>query len=217
MFWTTKIEEDRYTEGSNWIFLNNCKDGTSITVPNNTLNRQQHLYIVSDDEIKEDDWVCDGGTIMRASSKLVNAQGLITRRDWKKIIATTDTSLEIVSKGINPLYEKLPHPSQQWIEYFVKKYNKGNIISGVLIEDDSKFTQTYHRSGRDFGGNEEYKYIETLKINPDNTITIKSLKESWNREETIKFAENYAKMVQDKKIINGHKAIHNRQWIEENL
>ena len=55
-------------------------------------------------------------------------------------------------------------------------------------------------------------------IPKDNNITIRKIKDSWNREEVIEFAEKYARMVQEKEIqLNAYKAIHNRKWIEENL
>ena len=51
--WTSKIEIKRYTEG--WFFLNNSSNTNShaITVPNVEKFKHQHLYIISDDEIKE--------------------------------------------------------------------------------------------------------------------------------------------------------------------
>lgn len=43
-------------------------------------------------------------------------------------------------------------------------------------------------------------------------------KTSWSREEVIRFAEKYARMVQEKPIqLNAYKTIHNNKWIEENL
>ena len=53
LFWTSKIEIKRYTEG--WFFLNNSSDPNSctITIPNVENFKHQHLYIISDDEIKE--------------------------------------------------------------------------------------------------------------------------------------------------------------------
>ena len=53
LFWTSKIEIERYSEG--WFFLNNSSNPNScaITVPNVENFKHQHLYIISDDEIKE--------------------------------------------------------------------------------------------------------------------------------------------------------------------
>lgn len=76
----------------------------------------QHLYILSDDEIKEGDWyLLDDNTINKASANL--------NMDWyknheKKIIASTDSSLE------------LPRPSNE----FKKKYCEKGDINEVLVE-----------------------------------------------------------------------------------
>ena len=53
LFWTSKIEIKRYTEG--WFFLNNSSNTNShaITVPNVEKFKHQHLYIISSEEIKE--------------------------------------------------------------------------------------------------------------------------------------------------------------------
>lgn len=114
---------------------------------------------------------------------MYNNQGYEVAEDVKnvrKIIATTDTSLEIVSKGINPVYEKLPQPSQQFIEKYIDSYNKGEIITDVLVEYEEM-------AGEELGVDPAYYPLEErlkLKINPkDNTINIKITKESWNREE----------------------------------
>lgn len=47
---------------------------------------------------------------------------------------------------------------------------------------------------------------------------LEKFKDYRSKDEVIKFAEKYAKMVTEKKIrLNAYKLIHNRKWIEENL
>lgn len=41
---------------------------------------------VSNDKFKENELVCDGLEIINASSKLVSAQGLVDRRNWRKVV-----------------------------------------------------------------------------------------------------------------------------------
>ena len=135
----------------------------------------QHLYIISDDEAKENDLYIESDH---------KGFGFIKY----KIIATTDISL------------KLPQPSQQFIEKYIESYNKGEIITDVLVE--------YHGSFGHYDGDTWY----APKVNPkDNTITIKKLKDSWNREEVIKLLN----------ILNNTLNIGSdltlEQWIEENL
>ena len=68
----------------------------------------------------------------------------------------------------------LPKPSQSFIEKYIEKYNKGEQITDVLVEY--------------WAHTEEHPQ---LKINPkDNTITIKPVKDSWNREEVVQLASN---------------------------
>ena len=192
LFWTSKIEIKRYTEG--WFFLNNSSNTNShaITVPNVEKFKHQHLYIISDDEIKAGD--------LHITS---DHSGFGFRK--YKIIATTDTSLKIDNPNydIGKLaYINLPQPSQQFIEKYIESYNKGEVITDVLVEyfNNSDYNPSILDDIR-------------LKINPkDHTITIKKLKDSWNREEVsnlIKlFANNYQYASND---------IGYNKWIEENL
>ena len=155
---------------------------------------KQHLYITSDEEIKENSLVLlPNNTIHR-----MNASDMISYLDsqskaTKLIIATTQP------------FMNLPQPSQQFIEKYIEEYNKGNVITKVDVEYDADY-------------NERYKayYADTieLKVNPDNTINIKPIKDSWNREEVIKLFHKY-KIDHDgdgsyyKDILN--------KWIAENL
>ncbi len=103
----------------------------------------QHLYVVSDDEIKKDDWVTDGIKVMKATSKLVEAQNLVDRREWKKIIETTNTTLSrgyetVKFQGsiIGESYHSLPQPSQEFIKEFIESYNKENNLPFKLVRNN---------------------------------------------------------------------------------
>ena len=147
----------------------------------------QHLYIISDDEIKENDYCLNLET--NTVFKMHN-HGLPTSNRNKKIIATTDTSLyQATGKaykmvdGFKPTYKNLPQPSQQFIEIYIEFYNKGNIITDVLVECKRVF-ETIAKGMIGHPEDDISWWNEKLKINPkDNTITIKKLKDSWNREE----------------------------------
>lgn len=195
----------------------------------------QHLYIISDDEIKEGDWVIDTKSLPQdaPTKKIDNINethltilGCSSRflKDYhKKIIATTDNSLHLplpkncdLGMGVSFFYDKfegfdeyrmlLPQPSKQFIEHFISEYNKGNIITDVMVEYES-----------DLIVDDESKTFEqpdVLKINPkDNTINIRKFKDTWNREEVIEFAVKYHNMR-----INENMIIYNiNNWIENNL
>lgn len=133
-----------------------------------------HLYFTSDDKIEKGDcYISDTNEVKRADN--------ITHKSCKckKIIATTDTSIEIKSEqaGDNAWYNPYPKPSDSFISKYIEEYNKGNIITDVMVEYELKHTGWTEDQS-------EYTYDEFLKINPkDNTITIKRIKDSWSREE----------------------------------
>lgn len=101
---------------------------TNLRIINNTEEEdlifyQQHLYIISDDEIKKGDWVIEYqpkdnlGELHQIHNEYVLSPNI-----QKKVIATTDTTLE------------LPRLSQQFIEEYIEEYNKGQQITECLVE-----------------------------------------------------------------------------------
>jgi len=196
-------------------------------------NQAYHLYIISDDEIKEGDWCImfnDFGdkyivkilNLKTIGSNDIEVQLLNGNKNCcditkvKKIIATTDSSLIIndwmktKENNIEGKYESsnyLPQPSQQFIEKYTESYNKGEIITDVLVE--------YEQKDFKWVGNKNLASY-SLKVNPkDNTITIKKVKDSWNREDVYKIIR--------KAITDTNKAgfrnisMDYNKWIEENL
>ena len=181
-----------------------------------------NISIISDDEIKEGDYILNIETnnIFKSDSiEYLESHNIIEDFDKsfyinskyaKKIIATTDKTLSQTSRT------EIPQPSQQFIEKYIEEYNKDNIIIDVLVEYEQDYTNRscstcnlgtdgtcelklekkccsntnnvtkhgdYWISCLD---EEEDSEIYKIKINPkDNTITIKKLKDSWNREEII--------------------------------
>ena len=147
-----------------------------------------HLYITSDEEIKEGDCVLFGnhvGKVRRIYTKenyqlieFDNSSVDVQIIHCKKIIATTD-KLPIEPyqghfEGID-CTNYLPQPSQQFIEKYIEEYNKGQQITECLVE---------YEEGKLYSGNKGLIIKEWLKINPKyNTITIKKLKDSYTREE----------------------------------
>ena len=134
----------------------------------------------------------------------------------KKIIATTDKSLTINITRILGVTRELPQISQSFIEYFVSKYNKGNIITKVMVEYE---VRNDFKDMEDALNGDAYK----LKINSDNTINIKSIKDSWNKYEfianLIKYREDYETFKQSCHFGPNPKEIEewSNKWIEKNL
>jgi hypothetical protein len=189
-----------------------------------------HLYILYDEEIKEGDWfINEFNKLEQANLTSENLNIANISPNCKKIIATTDKSLmvyksERTNYGNENTYNSydhkkvnLPEPSQSFIEVFVREYNKGNVISDVLVE-----WEEYNRSTT-------WEYdepeISQIKVNPkDNTITIKKVKDSWAKDdEELKLAfekfacavygENYKTDMSFKKRAE----LMSNKWIKDNL
>lgn len=137
------------------------------------IKQYQHLYILSDEEIKEGDWF-----ITNDSKSIFQCGKFEPMKGDKKIIATTDKSLRIGELKEGGRIEHLPQPSQSFIEYFIEEYNKANIITDVMVE---YFTNIPVISDKEYeqveNGTLSYKdtnpyTIDILKINPNNIINI---------------------------------------------
>lgn len=176
----------------------------------------QHLYIFSDEEIKEDDWHYDS-----SDNKIKQWKGNLNsnRLRSKKIISTTNTSLTALygqsEEGYGKMKEGLPQPSQSFIEAYVRAYNEDKPITEVMVE--------YHPELYD--GTETTSNLSgRLKINPkDNTITIRKVKDSWNREEhSINLQYCVSLFAAEKGLTPTSKEMKEvndwvKNWIQENL
>lgn len=174
----------------------------------------QHLYITSDEEIKEGDW-----RVLSFKNWDEVIETIITNTQFvggnyctvseQKIIATTDASLISINEqyfDVNKsrksavLEQKtLPKIPQQFIEKWIEEYNKGNVITEVMVEYNKKGIIQRGRGG-------------------ERTITIRKIKESWNREEVIELLHKSlnANIVFNDKF---NKIFHEQldEWIKENL
>lgn len=148
-----------------------------------------HLYIVSDEEIKEGDWFLSplylNNGILQYTFKATAKGNLL--KNLKKIIATTDLPL-ISDKFSSALPIYLPQPSQSFIDKYITEYNKGNIITDIMVEYEGYECENGHYMKENtrcvYPHCHKVCNIPQLKINPkDNTITIKRIKDSWTREE----------------------------------
>ncbi len=147
-----------------------------------------HLYITSDEEIKEGDWYIGDNIIYNLVTK---TNGM----NPQKIISTTNPAL------------KLPQPSKSFIDKYIDEYNKGNVVSKVEVE----YVQVPNQI---FISEIDAPYIQ-LKVNPDDTINIKPIKESWSREEVINLLDDFNTTG---KFSDPYKnKIEFDKWIEDNL
>lgn len=179
--------------------------------------KPQHLYVLSDDEIKEGDWYLANKALLknntpvwviRKCNKIINGWlesnsnvGQGDNPNWsKKIIATTNSSLKIV--GYEPYYEfpliSLPQIPLSFIQYFVEQYNVDNIITKVMVEYEEKRIGDEH---------DEY-FFKIPKISSDNTINIKPIKDSFDINDIYK-------ALKDKSCLADKKSMD--EWIQRNL
>lgn len=133
---------------------------------------KQHLYITTDEEIKEGGWFI--GNSMGAKledikrCKFIKDNIYYTSEDEgygiaRKIVASTDPKL------------KLPQPSQDFIE----AYCKAGGIDKVLVELN-EFESCYNYNGAHLHKDCSCKggdFRQDIKIKPDNTIIIHPFKE----------------------------------------
>lgn len=130
--------------------------------PANHDNIPQHLYFLSDEEIKEGDWIIWENKVVKA----------INTSYWsaKKIIATTDESLRWHQDNeiqiIDTYHCKFPRPSNE----FLKKYCELGGIDKVLVEYDCPQCKDYGFIS-ECRSNCNQRFLE-LKVAPDNTISI---------------------------------------------
>lgn len=165
------------------------------------------IYILSDDKIEDGDWCYDEYNKIIFQNKSIGTPGMS-----KKIIATTNTSLN------------LPQPSQQFINKFIEEYNKGNMINDVLVEYDNleyNGIKTYSNGILQFDNTTKNSNYNKPKTDKNNTITIKRLKENWNREELPEKIIELCKKFQRIKNYNALDFDTNqtefKQWISNNL
>jgi hypothetical protein len=222
--------ETSKTNNLNDIVLNPDKTKLATLNPLTIDSKQpctnQHLYILSNDEIKEGDWCI---SMNLAYKKPFQCTNLLYAKEYncKKILATTDSSLIIGYKCLcygsgsigcnfennknNPVRKqskceqekinlfKIP---QSFIEQFITECNKGNIngISKPLVE----CYVTNETTGDKF---------LNFKINNKNEISILTeQKQSYSREEVEALLYN---LPFDIDLHYGENSLKN--WIKDNL
>lgn len=188
-----------------------------------------NLYFLADEEIKENriNFYNPHSGRLHISGSHTDYE-TINKNGCKKIIATTDNSIKLFGKSkltsnnIEILHKTLPSPSQDFIKVFVEEYNKGNVIQWVNVEYKKDFVWKteivfIERTIPELGTKEEglgFEPIYNLKINSNNEITIRKIKDSYSREEVIELLKQYRNYTIGLNELN----IYNfNNWISENL
>ena len=180
---------------------------------NSTL-QPQHLYITTDEEIKEGDWYIYNNQVEQCKS---NSMGLIKSCNnsgrnplellnivlCRKIIASSDEALKIITSpylfkngGVCKSKEfNLPQPSQS----FIKEYCDKGGIDEVNVEYEHDDTVPYPKL--------------RLKVDSHNTITIHPIKDSWTREEVEELLSDLSNDIDQQHYHN----FDTNNWIKQNL
>jgi len=146
-----------------------------------TLNHQ-HLYLISDDEIKEGDWVTTCGAINDGTVSIAKYEKDLLGVG-KKIIATTDK----LASGkcmedrclLHPCDGKccLPQIPESFIQAYIKAYNEGNPITEVNV--------SYEETPRTPGSKDTIWVVQTRA---DNTVIIHQAK-MYTKDEVVKLLQ----------------------------
>lgn len=182
------------TEKAGRISLSN--DGEYL-YPDDRAKNNQHLYIISDDEIKEGDWYIDDTNLVRQS--ITSDKDYWNRRkDYKKIVATTD-KLIFNNQGLQQYLPQLP---ESFIQAYIKAYNEDKPITEVDLLCEEV-------------GNKEYDGIPQTR--PDNTVIVHQSK-MYSRDEVEKLIHLYHKAWKERPIyeFDEDPPIPNK-WIQDNL
>ncbi len=178
----------------------------------------QHLYIISDEEIKEGDWFYIPNQMIgfeHICNKFKDKKTLDSIYT-KKIIATTNPELTFFPEEDyhGRIKKMLPKFPTDFIEKYVKEWNKGNVIKEVMLEYD-KFDWT-ENSGSGAKCMSEYQ----IKLNSNNTVIIHPIEEKEYTKEIVLniFLEGIRKGHDDstENIYLSRSMKNARKWFEEN-
>lgn len=201
----------------------------------------QHLYILSDDKIKEGDWVYNflNKQIRQVTNK--EQSEYYTQDEYiKKIIATTDLDLcstDIKNTSQTGVYiAGLPKIGIDFVERYVKEYNQNNIIESVMLQynevniiespdnyDDNivivngekVFTWSHEEPA--VLEKEADKYRNKLRIRSNGTVVISPVAEKMYSKEVVLELLHSCWVAAVRKQIDPNKEIGFNKFIKENL
>lgn len=172
----------------------------------------QNLYILSNDEIKVDDWVlvqCSEieVTHIRKVTGYYNEQFLFDNNNQiymdycTKIIATTDKTLG------------LPQIPKEFIEAYILSYNMGsmNTITEIMVEYEDFISSNPIWNSK----NPLSNVIVRPRVDINNCIIITAVKTTYSKEEVKALLHNLAKEMYKRGIIFNPEST--EKWIEQNL
>lgn len=186
------LPTDKVSERSIYLFNNKLKEIGGLT-PKIKLQDGivlHHLYILSQEDIKEGDWAYNKFTKEIKQIKSNYTYTLDTENLWSKVIATTNPELlifndkdfpaDIRGRAYDPQWQ-LPKIPQSFIDHYITEYNKGNVITEVSVEYNDWFKNGF-----------DGQIVDTsLKLDKDGCIITSTIKDIFSREEVLKLGKTY--------------------------
>ena len=138
----------------------------------------KHIYIIEDTaNNKADDWCINKNRDTLYQVSIDKAE------NWFTVIASTDPQCN------------LPSPSTAFIDKYIQSYNDGEIIEEIMVEYIQLMVKGNYNNKCSICG-ELFSYSDKLnficskcglrpKVASHNTITIKSVKTQWSKEELL--------------------------------
>lgn len=210
---------------SNTGILFHCSNTRDLKLERTTEeDLRYHLYVTSDEKIKHGDWYIGvTGKVHQCQEehgdvdKLINAINKSTPGKIRKIVATTDTSLDVAPQNPNGIRYILPQLPESFIQAYIKVYNENKPITEVDLELNSEYvfikaTQFKPSEPGPVTLPKELKYV--LKTRDDNTVIVHQSK-MYSRDEVRVIAMNYAAFMVEKKPPYSSKETND--WFNENL
>lgn len=188
----------------------------TVEDPNRHLHTTQHLYIISNEEIKEGDWFVLRNKEIKKCYKAINQYevsydlvenqyDLESRAFCKKIIATTNPELWRFEFS----EDRVAKIGIDFVERFVKEWNKGNKIEKVMVEYESVWFE---------GDDNPNNCKEELKLRSNGTVIISPIEEKKYSKYHINMAIREAIMYPEK-FMTGivHDDKKSLAWVEDEL
>ena len=180
---------------------------------------KQHLYIVSNETIKESDWYIwlDNSQICRAETDIMIINQHLKNGHIKKIIATTNEYIGYTDIRVSPVknFCIYPQPSDSFIKKYIEEYNKGNIITNVLVEYRKATYEDWIKTA------EPVK--DSVKVDSNNCITIKKIEPKLYTREQVEILITNAFKAGYKRSHSGYPHTDNwskpkvEEFLKENL
>lgn len=193
-----------YTHNLSVKFVSNCNP--------------QHLYFLSDEEIPDGQFTRQYPNISSLKGEYYLHNG---NKVLGKIIATTDELLkyEVESgRGVGTIKYILPRPSNEFLQAYCRANGKIDEVLVEVVAVPTEFDNPMSNPQGLITVDSEWE----LKVSPDNTITIKPVKErTYTKEEVIKIIYKFSGFVdglyRPYTSDNGQAWENKDQWIDKNV